>query len=205
MQKSKRNKILSLILSTCIIGTPTLAMASSIKPSNNNNLHTSEISHSKDFVINELYKLGFTDKEVEELFEQFPYDKNIPLVEFVPNNNIYEGNSISEINIPIILETSPGQTKNKTYYISTNWVKGLGHSVSIGSAGLGLSKATWAKIIVKKMGWNIALLAGAIASAVADMYMGPNGVRIDVTYTWAYGDNSMSWYWAPTSFNVTKY
>lgn len=76
---------------------------------------------------------------------------------------------------------------------------------TIGSAGLGLSKAEWTKIIVKKVGWKITILAGVTATAVADMAMGPNGVRIDVTYTWAYGDTSMAWYWAPTDFSVTKY
>lgn len=192
----KKCKILSLILSLCIISTSTsiVAFASPTKTSSNN-LYESETLNSKKSIINELYKLGFTDKEIEELFEEFPYDESIPLID----------NTISSNKIYNILRTSPGDTKNSTYYISTNWVKGLGYSISIGSAGLGLSKAEWAKILVKKMGWKVTVLVGAIASAVADMAMGPNGVRIEMIYTWSYGDTSMAWYWAPTAFDTYKY
>lgn len=205
MRKFKRSKVLSLMLALCISGTPTLAMANSIGVSRDKELHVSKASHSKDFIINELHKLGFTDGEVEELFEEFPYDENVPLIDFNCNNSYYEGNFASKINMPSMLRARPGETKNETYYISTSWVKSLGHSVSIGSAGLNLSKSTWAKVVVKKVGWKITVLAGVIASALADMYMGPNGVKLNVTYTWAYGDNSMEWYWAPTRFTAYKY
>ena len=144
----KKCKILSLMLSLCIISTSTstLAFASSTKTSNNN-LYESKTSNSKEFVINELYKLGFTDEEIEELFEEFPYDESIPLI-----GTTISGNTISKHNISTILRTSPGDTINETYYISTKWVQNLGFAVDGATLGLGLSEAEWAKVIIKKVG-----------------------------------------------------
>lgn len=137
---------------------------------------------SKDEIIEELVKIGFTDKEIEELFVRFPYEEDITL-----------------------FSDSSHPDKTETYYISTNYVKGLGYSIQIGNAGLGLTSAAWAKIIVKCVGWKIAVLASAIGLAVADMFMGPNGVKIEVTYRWTYGDNSMTWQYLPVAFKNTKY
>jgi hypothetical protein len=207
MKKSRINKVISLLMALCItIVSPTFAMASSTESTSDNVLQVREVTHTKEFVVDELHKIGFTDEEIESLFERFPYDENESLLEFVPNGSMPKGDSLSQMSFSTALESATDvDDKDETYYISTSYVKGLGHTVSITSAGLGLSKSTWAKIIVKKVGWKITLLAGVIAAAVADMFMGPNGVRIDVTYRWTYGDQSMEWFWAPIDYSISKY
>lgn len=137
---------------------------------------------SKDEIVAELVKIGFTDEEIEDLFVRFPYEEDI-----------------------MLFSDSSHPDKTETYYISTNYVKGLGYAITIGNAGLGLTSAAWAKIVVNCVGWKIAVLASAIGLAVADMFMGPNGVKLEITYRWTYGDNSMTWQYLPVDFKVAKY
>ncbi|MGO1469896.1 MAG: hypothetical protein ACTHW2_07725 [Tissierella sp.] len=205
MSKFKCTKILSLLLIICIISSSNLAVASSMGISTNDIPSISKTKHTKESITNELYNLGFTTREIEELFQEFPYDENIPLLDLDSAIGIYGQDFASDSDIQMTLANHPGQRKRVSYNISTNWVKGIGYPISIGHLGLSLSKAQWAKIIIKKVGWKITALAGAIALAVSDMFMGPNGVRINVTYTWTYGDNSMVWFWAPTGYSAFKY
>lgn len=216
MKTKRSTKFLSLFLVLCFLISPSLAMASStghlnadnfqiMEASNDDGVKLKEIPHTKEMIVNELYKIGFTDEEIEELFKEFPYDENVPLLQLDPTVSNYEVSSALKANTLISLANTPGKTKPETYYISTSWVKGLGHSVSVGSAGLGLSSSAWSKILVQKIGWRVTAFVGVVASALADMFMGPNGVRLDVIYTWAYGDSSMVWYWAPTKYTLYRY
>ena len=137
---------------------------------------------SKADIIEELIKIGFTDKEIEELFIRFPYEDGITL-----------------------FSDSSHPDKTETYYISTNSVRAMGYAVQLGNLGLGLSGNEWAKIVINNVGWQITLMAGTIGFAIADMYMGPTGVKLVVTYRWTYGDNSMTWQYLPISYKISKY
>lgn len=136
---------------------------------------------SKAEIIEELFKIGFTDEEIEELFIRFPYEENI---EFFSD--------------------SSHPDKTETYIISTRLIMSMGYTIDITAAGLALSSQKWEKIVVECVGWKIVVLASKIGSALATMHMGPTGVELVVTYRWTYGDNSMTWQYIPISYKATK-
>lgn len=176
MMKRYINKLCAMFLAFILCLNVSIPAAYAYSNKNTNTLPP------KDVIVAELVKLGFTDQEIEELFIKFPYEENISF--------------LSDPSHPDV---------TNTYYISTTAVKSLGYAITIGLPGLGLSSADWVKIITKTVGWEVTLLVGAIALAAADMFMGPNGVKLDITFRWTYGDNSMTWQYLPIDFELTKY
>mgnify|MGYP000952653953 CR=1 FL=1 len=106
---------------------------------------------------------------------------------------------------------SVGDKKTTYVNITKRFVKSLGFGITTGSsvAGWGLSKARWVEVLVKAIGWKGFVASGVMVGAAATCahyYLdGYNGVRLKITWTYMYGDSSMSYFWGITGINPRRY
>lgn len=147
-----------------------------------------QIPATKGEVVAQLKEFGFTNKEIDELFEQFPYEGPQQKRHF-----LLARSSASHPDYTVVKE------------ITAKSVELMGHTVNFGMIGLGMSSSAWAKVVIKSFGWKAVLIANEVALLLSTCYMGPNGIRISITYRWSYGDNSMTWQYLPIAFKATPY
>lgn len=160
-----------------------------------------DIEEVKVIIMENLRSSGLTEDEISFILERNP----------ITEESVNNGLLTNEYDDYPSLFVAPGSQKVVPVKITKAFVESLGYGIVVGGtvAGWGLSKAAWTDIIVSAIGWKAFIVAGiaigAAAGCMKHYLYGYDGVRLHVTWTWIYGDQSMEYFWGVTGITSERY